>query len=101
STEALVKNVELGRVSSVLKPGEESEQRYQSQPRKFEPTQTMPPEVASTISEIESRLRTVFSTQVRVRTKNSSAGSIEIDFYSIEELERLLDLFAIIERSSM
>ncbi|MES2765900.1 MAG: ParB/RepB/Spo0J family partition protein [Bacteroidota bacterium] len=101
STEALVKNVELGRVSSVLKPGESAPQRYEAHPKKFEPSQTMSPEVASTISEIESRLRTVFSTQVRVRTKNSNAGSIEIDFYSIEELERLLDLFAIIERSGM
>lgn len=101
STEALVKNVELGRVSSVLKPGESDGQRYESKPKQFEPSQTMSPEVASTINEIESRLRTVFSTQVRVRTKNSNAGSIEIDFYTIEELERLLDLFAIIERSGM
>lgn len=59
------------------------------------------PEVAQTIEDIESRLRQVFATQVRVRTKSSSAGAIEFDFFTLDELERILDLFAIIERSQM
>lgn len=62
---------------------------------------TVTPEVAQTIHDIESRLRQVFATQVRVRTKTSSTGSIELDFFSLDELERMLDLFAIIERSQM
>jgi len=59
------------------------------------------PEVAQTIQDIESRLRQVFATQVRVRTKTSATGTIELDFFSLDELERLLDLFAVIERSQM
>ena len=56
--------------------------------------------VTSTLTDIESHLRTVFATQVHVRTKGESgAGSIEIDFYSLEDLERLLELMAMIEES--
>ncbi|MFM8473689.1 MAG: ParB/RepB/Spo0J family partition protein [Candidatus Kapaibacterium sp.] len=56
--------------------------------------------VSSTLTDIESHLRTVFATQVHVRTKSETgAGSIEIDFYSLEDLERLLELLAAIEHA--
>lgn len=56
--------------------------------------------VRTTLSDIESRLRTVFSTKVQVSANNDTgAGSIEIDFYSLEDLERLLELLAIIEKA--
>jgi ParB family chromosome partitioning protein len=58
------------------------------------------PEVTTTLTDIEAQLRTVFGTQVHVRTKNDSgAGSIEIVFYSLEDLERLIELFAVVEQS--
>ncbi len=61
----------------------------------------MPTEVAKTIEDIETRLRHVFATQVKVRSKSPTSGSIEFDFFTLDELERILDLFAIIERSQM
>ncbi len=55
--------------------------------------------VESTLDEIENRLRQLLATQVHLRMKKEGSGSLEIRFFSPEELERLLDLFAIIERS--
>lgn len=57
------------------------------------------PRVVSTLDEIENRLRQLLATQVQLRMKKEGSGSLEIRFFSPEELERLLDLFAIIERS--
>lgn len=56
--------------------------------------------VRSTLTDIESHLRTVFATQVHVRAKSDTgSGSIEIDFYSLEDLERLLELLAAVEHA--
>lgn len=49
--------------------------------------------------EIAARLRHVFGTQVRLRANDKGEGAIAIDFYSSEDLERLLELFAVIERN--
>jgi ParB family chromosome partitioning protein len=49
-------------------------------------------------TEISERLQHVLGTQVKIRAGGSGDGSITIDFYSSEDLERLLDLFAILER---
>lgn len=97
-TEVLVKDVELGRVSFSDQGITQAKARPAVQ---FKPPSNVNSEVAAMLGEIEIRLRHVFSTQVRVRTKTSSTGSIEIDYYSLEELERLLDLFAVIEKSDL
>ncbi len=57
------------------------------------------PEVDLTIAEISSRLRQVLGTQVKIKSGDKGTGQIAIDFYSLEDLERLLDLFAVIERN--
>jgi ParB family chromosome partitioning protein len=46
---------------------------------------------------IEGRLRGIFGTKVICKQKKDGAGSIAIDFYSEDELERLLELFDSIE----
>lgn len=90
ATEALVRDVELGKI------------RYDNgkQIVKKAPAAAETPEVRSALADIERQLRAIFATNVRVKSKSSTgAGTIEIDFYSIEDLERLLDLFVLIERS--
>jgi hypothetical protein len=47
---------------------------------------------SATLSTIEDSLRHLFGTQVKVKMKSNESGSFEIDFYSLEELERLLEL---------
>ena len=43
--------------------------------------------------EIENRIRTIMGTKVSLHKKSNQKGSIEIEYYSNEELERILDLF--------
>lgn len=48
---------------------------------------------------LETKLRHILATQVRIKIRpNAQNGAIEIDFYSADELDRLTELFDIIER---
>ena len=50
-------------------------------------------------NDIENKLRGIFGTKVTCKQKKDGAGEIQIEFYSNDELERLFDLFSIIEKS--
>lgn len=51
-------------------------------------------------NEIEDRLRQLLGTQVHVQFgPKVEKGKIEIKFYSVDELQRLLELFSLLERS--
>jgi len=52
---------------------------------------------SSNAEQIESRLRHILGTQVRLRPKTDGKGEILIEYYSNDDLDRILDLFAIIE----
>lgn len=47
--------------------------------------------------ELENRLKSVMSTKVNIKQGNSSKGKIEIEYYSTEELERIVDLIESIQ----
>jgi ParB family chromosome partitioning protein len=47
--------------------------------------------------EIETRLRHIFGTQVRLRPRSAGKGEILIQYYSVDDLDRILELFAMIE----
>ncbi|MBU3698479.1 MAG: ParB/RepB/Spo0J family partition protein [Candidatus Kapabacteria bacterium] len=84
-TEALVKDLELGR-KEINRSGQiQSRQSKSSQP-------AAPKETDKSIQAIEDSLRHVFATQVRVKVKADDTGAIEVEFFSLEELERLLDI---------
>jgi len=55
------------------------------------------PEASSTLSNVEDKLRQTLGTKVRVRTLRAGKGEIVIEYYSADELDRLLELFASIE----
>ena len=84
-TEALVKDLELGR-KEVTRTGE-IRARASKSTQRVEPAQP-----DKSVQAIEDSLRHVFGTQVRVRMKGDDAGSIEVEFFSLDELERLLDI---------
>ena len=48
--------------------------------------------------DVENKLRNVFGTKVTCKQKKDGAGEITISFYSNEELERLFELFDLIEK---
>lgn len=41
----------------------------------------------------EERLKAIMGTKVKIKRKNEEKGKIEIEYYSMEELERLIELF--------
>ena len=51
------------------------------------------------VAQVEDRLRNLMGTQVRLHHKPGKGGSIVIEYYTDEDLERLLELFELIERS--
>jgi ParB family transcriptional regulator, chromosome partitioning protein len=58
-------------------------------------------EKEATLAALETKLRHILATQVRIKMRaaaGSTGGIIEIDFYSADEMERLQELFEIIER---
>ncbi len=52
------------------------------------------------IGDLENRLRGILGTKVECRQFKDGAGNILIEFYSEDELERLLDLFEIISKNN-
>lgn len=54
-------------------------------------------EVAVILQEQEDRLRHLYGTEVKIHTKTKDTGSIEFEFYSSNDLDRLLELFSSIE----
>lgn len=52
----------------------------------------------ATFNGIEDRLRKVFGTKVMCKQKNDGSGEIVLEFYSKDELERILELIELIEQ---
>lgn len=50
------------------------------------------------LREIEDKLRTIFGTKVSCRQHNDGTGEIILEYYSNDELERLLELFDAIDK---
>ena len=57
-----------------------------------------PEERASSIQSVEEKMRQALGTKVTVRAKDDGRGEIVIEYYSLDDLDRLLDLFAAIEK---
>jgi ParB family chromosome partitioning protein len=51
-------------------------------------------------NDVENKLRNIFGTKVLCKQKKDGTGEVIIEYYSNEELERLFELFEIIEKSS-
>ncbi len=96
-TEALVKDIELGR-KEVTASGDIRSVLDVSESKSTIPKVSA--DLSVTLSEIENTLRHLFATQVRVRMKSDVAGAIEVDFYTLDDLERLLELLATLEQAS-
>jgi len=54
---------------------------------------------SANIKDVEARLRSVFGTKVNCRQRQDGSGEITIEYYSNDELERLFELFEIINKS--
>ncbi len=73
----------------------EVERRVRELHRPSQPTQAPsppPPAQDPHIQHVTNRLRTRFSTQVAIRHRADGSGKIELTYYSLDDLERLLEL---------
>jgi len=43
--------------------------------------------------EIEEKIRSIMGTKVSIKNNKNNSGKIEIDYYSLEELERIIEIF--------
>lgn len=79
----------------------ETESRIRSLSRKEQPSPAPPTQLADpNVRAAEAKLRRRFGTQVRiVSAKAGTAGRIEIEFYSAEDLNRIYDLLVTSEQS--
>lgn len=59
---------------------------------------TVRKEPTSSIQSVEEKLRQALGTKVSVKAKENGRGEIVIEYYSLDDLDRLLDLFAAIEK---
>lgn len=66
--------------------------KYQQKQNSESNVETTKSRRSAFISRMESKLREKFGTQVKIR-KRKETGSIEISFYSMEDFQRLMDIF--------
>ena len=59
---------------------------------------TPPREVSASVQSLEEKLRQTLGTKVNVKEREGGKGEIVIEFYSLDDLDRLLDLFASLEK---
>lgn len=50
------------------------------------------------LRDLEDKLRSIFGTKISCKQKSDGSGEIKIEYYSLDELDRLFDLFDIIEK---
>ena len=43
--------------------------------------------------DLEEKMKTIMGTKVVINRKTNTKGKIEIDYYSVDELDRIMDLF--------
>jgi ParB family chromosome partitioning protein len=56
-------------------------------------------QTSANINDVEDKLRKIFGTKVICKQKQNGSGEIVIEFYSYDELERLFELFEIINKT--
>jgi ParB family transcriptional regulator, chromosome partitioning protein len=62
-------------------------------------SQHKPGAASASLSDVEDKLRKIFGTKVLCRQKTDGSGEVVIEFYSNDELERLFELFELIDKT--
>jgi ParB family chromosome partitioning protein len=88
ATETLVKDVELGKFRNG-----DSQKLTKKSLKKEEKPPVVSADIAAILEGHEKQLRHAFGTQVKINPKDLNSGTIEFEFYTPDDLDRLLDLF--------
>lgn len=76
----------------VKKLQQEKEKITPEKENKLDPTLT------AICHDLEEKMKTIFGTKVAINQKDNKKGKIEIEYYSMEELDRIMDLLGTIEK---
>ena len=76
----------------VMKLQQEKEKITPEKENKLDPTLT------AICHDLEEKMKTIFGTKVAINQKDNKKGKIEIEYYSMEELDRIMDLLGTIEK---
>ncbi len=88
-------NLSVRKVEQIVKKYLTSTDARQKQ-KSFPPKITIS---SANLNDVEDKLRKIFATKVTCKQKQDGAGEIVIEFYSNDELERLFELFEVIDKS--
>ena len=58
------------------------------------------PQIKAVLEKLEETMKSIFGTKVAINQKDNNKGKIEIEYYSMEELDRIIDLIRIIGREN-
>ena len=72
----------------------------QNNKKKGKAEKTVDPQMEAIYKDLEERLKKTMGTKVLINRKNDKAGKIEIEYYSHEELDRIIDLIGTINVNS-
>ena len=84
-TEKLVKKIQME--IELGAAGEETKQESK-----------LDPQLTAIFGELEETMKMVFGTKVAINQKDDKKGKIEIEYYSMDELDRIIDLIRTIGR---
>ncbi|MDQ1267352.1 MAG: ParB protein [Bacteroidota bacterium] len=90
ATEKLVKDIESGRTGTQLSVKKSSDSVKNGKAALDAETQII-------LNDMENQLRLLYGTKVKITPKSRESGNIEFEFYSKDDLERLIELFSTIE----
>lgn len=63
-----------------------------------EKKESLNPKFEAICHDLEEKMKGILGTKVAINQKNDNKGKIEIEYYSMEELDRIMDLFCSIEK---
>ena len=70
----------------------------QNKELKTEKEKTLDPTLTAICHDLEEKMKGIFGTKVAINQKDDKKGKIEIEYYSMEELDRIMDLLGTIEK---
>lgn len=87
AVENLVRDIQAGKIELTKSGPKSKKEKKSSKPN-------VSSETALILEDSENKLRQILGTKVRINPKNEDSGVIEVEFYTKDDLERLIDLFS-------
>ena len=63
-----------------------------------EKNKKLDPKLEAICHDLEEKMKGILGTKVAINQKDNKKGQIEIEYYSMDELDRIMDLFRTIEK---